>query len=340
VTVAGLLISQVKPLPSQETFQWNVSLVELVQKPSFEPIMQDAPPPAPQSQAQRIRPAPATSQPVFQEVQARPLAPVVAAQPQQPLESPKAVEQSPAQVLTQPTLVQQRPMVVQNMATVTEARPVREAQSIERPSESVTQSVDAEQRSTSVRLESGELFRRSHSTPTVSASVPMAETQVSIPAQPADETEIVSSQPVKAVPEVEPTRDDQMPQVAAMPKLSITPPTSVELAQPVTKAVQQTPATRADYGWLIESLGSRLAELKRYPVTARGNGLEGKVLLRAVIRADGYLAEVSVQKSSGHQELDAAAVQTMRDASPLYLRHELGRAQIAITVPLVYRLAN
>lgn len=104
--------------------------------------------------------------------------------------------------------------------------------------------------------------------------------------------------------------------------------------------VPQAPAGRADYGWLIESVSKRLAELKRYPAMARSNGLEGKVLLRAVIRADGQLAEVVVQKSSGHEELDTAAMETIREASPLHLRHELGRTQIAITVPLVYSLAR
>jgi protein TonB len=68
--------------------------------------------------------------------------------------------------------------------------------------------------------------------------------------------------------------------------------------------------------------------------------LEGKVLLRAVIRADGLLVEVSVQRSSGHEELDEAAMETVRAASPLHLRHELGRAQVAVTVPLVYKLAH
>jgi protein TonB len=123
-------------------------------------------------------------------------------------------------------------------------------------------------------------------------------------------------------------------------KESIALETPLEPAQPVTEVVQHAPATRANYDWLIESLSARLAELKHYPTAARSSGLEGKVLLRAVIRSDGHLAEVSVQKSSGHEELDAAAMQTMREASPMQLRHTLGRAQIAITVPLVYKLTN
>jgi protein TonB len=129
-------------------------------------------------------------------------------------------------------------------------------------------------------------------------------------------------------------------QTAAIPKESGISQAPSEPPQPIVGTVRPTPAGRPDYGWLIESVSKRLAELKRYPATARSNGLEGKVLLRAVIRADGQLADVTVQKSSGYEELDMAAMETIREASPLQMRHELGRAQIAITVPLVYSLAR
>ena len=54
-------------------------------------------------------------------------------------------------------------------------------------------------------------------------------------------------------------------------------------------------------------LWRRVADLKRYPSSARMNGEEGKVIVKAVIRSDGHLADVSVKKSSGHELLDAAA---------------------------------
>jgi len=174
------------------------------------------------------------------------------------------------------------------------------------------------------------------------AVVPMVEMEKPIVPQPYASNVLASSPSDEKVEQVVEAVDvnHSLPVEASVPQEPMTPSQSAEPAQPVMKTVPQPAVARADYGWLIESLGTRLAELKRYPTTARSSGLEGKVLLRAVILADGHLADVSVQKSSGHEELDAAAMQTMREASPMHLRRELGRAQITVTVPLVYKLAN
>ena len=97
---------------------------------------------------------------------------------------------------------------------------------------------------------------------------------------------------------------------------------------------------KADNRWLAESLWRRVAELKRYPNSSRMNGEEGKVVLRAVIRSDGQLATVSVQKSSGYSALDEAAMEAVRRACPLHMKQVLGKPQIVVTLPIVYRLAG
>ncbi len=97
---------------------------------------------------------------------------------------------------------------------------------------------------------------------------------------------------------------------------------------------------KADNRWLAESLWRRVAELKRYPNSSRMNGEEGKVVLRAVIRSDGQLATVSVQKSSGYSALDEAAMEAVRLACPLHMKQVLGKPQIVVTLPIVYRLAS
>ncbi len=108
----------------------------------------------------------------------------------------------------------------------------------------------------------------------------------------------------------------------------------------VASAPAPRPATKVDYAWLAESLWRRVAEFKRYPSSARLNGLEGKVVVKAVIRADGHLAEVSVQKSSGHAVLDAAALDAVRLATPLTMTHPLERYEIVLRLPIVYSLSN
>lgn len=113
-----------------------------------------------------------------------------------------------------------------------------------------------------------------------------------------------------------------------------------ESAPQVAMATRSNPAVKADYGWLAESLRRRLAEIKRYPSAARLNGWEGKVVLRAVIRADGHLSEVKVHRSSGHEVLDNAAIEAVRLICPLHMTNAMGAAEIAIYVPIVYSLGG
>ena len=100
------------------------------------------------------------------------------------------------------------------------------------------------------------------------------------------------------------------------------------------------PEAKVDNRWLAESLWRRVAELKRYPNSARMNGQEGKVILKAVIRSDGQLADVFVQKSSGYAALDMAAMEVVKLACPLNMKHAIGKPQIVVSLPIVYSLAN
>jgi protein TonB len=104
--------------------------------------------------------------------------------------------------------------------------------------------------------------------------------------------------------------------------------------------VQTRAATRPDYSWLAEALWSRVERLKRYPHMARMNRWEGKVVLQAVVRENGELLELKVAESSGYAVLDQEALEVLRRASPLSLKHPLGQPQVVIQVPISYRLAH
>jgi protein TonB len=292
-----------KPLPIQDLFQWNVSLVERLGEQSGEPGTQAAQAlePAPQAVVRPKQPVTSTSQ----AVPARKSNPGLTERQQRVVETTSVMERSP-DLVPPPAAVQQHQESVIQMDAI--------------PANSVT------------RLEEAQHVEPAPN-PTVQSMVseePPSRVDVGTPVRQASPDGDKAS-PLDAAEPV---------QMAAIPKESGISQAPSEPPQPVVGTVRPTPAGRPDYGWLIESVSKRLAELKRYPATARSNGLEGKVLLRAVIRADGQLAEVTVQKSSGYEELDMAAMETIREASPLQMRHELGRAQIAITVPLVYSLAR
>jgi protein TonB len=51
----------------------------------------------------------------------------------------------------------------------------------------------------------------------------------------------------------------------------------------------------------------------RYPDAARREGVEGVVLVKALVQPDGGIGAVEVERSSGHAVLDQAAVQAIRD---------------------------
>ncbi|NOS81681.1 MAG: energy transducer TonB [Nitrospira sp.] len=108
----------------------------------------------------------------------------------------------------------------------------------------------------------------------------------------------------------------------------------------VAMVTRPAPSIKVDHGWLADSLRRRLAEIKRYPSTARLNGWEGKVVLRAVIRADGHLTEVKVHRSSGYDALDNAAIEAIRLVCPLNMHQPLGTSEVAVYVPIVYSLAS
>ena len=159
-------------------------------------------------------------------------------------------------------------------------------------------------------------------------------------AEPTVEAKMAEPVVLEASPESiesQPTQQELMP-VASGPVLSSDVPVAPE--RTVEAVAPSGVAAKTDNRWLAESLWRRVAELKRYPSIARLNGQEGKVILKAVIRSDGQLAEVFVQRSSGYSALDEAAIEAVKLACPLHMKHALGKPLIVVSLPIVYSLAN
>jgi periplasmic protein TonB len=176
--------------------------------------------------------------------------------------------------------------------------------------------------------------------------------------QPIQET--VAVQPsTEIVPQVQEEQSTEVTQAATVEQQTehviVESPSSVvaesELAKLAKSVVQEpapqvavasspAPVVKVDHGWLAELLRRRLAEIKRYPSSARLNGDEGKVVLRAVIRADGHLSEVKVHRSSGHEALDNAALESIRLVCPLHMHQPLGTSEVAVYIPIVYSLGG
>ena len=95
---------------------------------------------------------------------------------------------------------------------------------------------------------------------------------------------------------------------------------------------------KRDYGWLTETLWGRIEQLKRYPSLARLNRWEGKVVVRAVIKETGDMADLRIAQSSGYDVLDQDALETLKQTAPLKLKQPLGQPQIVVHIPISYKL--
>ena len=318
VGMALAFTAQVKPVLQKEIFKWDVALVEAVNtdltperaepatKPT-QPMARVTPPPpvepTPGTVVHRVAPQ-QTVQMVHPMIE--PVKPIEqkvepSLQVEQKLETPQPkIEPIEQKVVEVPTL-KHEPVV-----EAKEPEPVQHAEPLVAQSQSVAVAPSAEP------VES----RPPHHEASPPASAASASHQA--PTQEA----------VKTAPAVE----------------SVDPPSSGQAVpdapMQVAKAAAPSSEVKTDHRWLAESLWRRVAELKRYPSSARLNGQEGKVILKAVIRSDGHLAEVSVLKSSGHPILDTAAIEVVKLACPLHMRHAIDKPEIVVSLPIVYSLAN
>lgn len=337
----GLALTAVTVMPKmtivleQEPFRWEVALVE----PWQEPLRQEIPAPTPTVKAPQptrtepVRPVEPTPEMVMPRVapqqSSQMIHPVIEPPtPQQPVQPVQEIAQIQAK-LPEPQEIKKleakepEPVVKEVVKQEPVRETVREVTPVVEPvAPTYTYQAPAPSASPSAT--------EHHQGPVAVASAPSAPAEEPAPITP-------SSSPVVAAPHI----SEEAPSPVVAPPLSPTiaePPVQVAKAAPQT--APQTTEAKADHRWVGESLWRRVAELKRYPSSARLNGLEGRVVLKAVIRADGHLAEVSVLKSSGHAVLDAAAMEAVKLACPLHMKHPIGPPQIVVSLPIVYSLAN
>lgn len=101
-----------------------------------------------------------------------------------------------------------------------------------------------------------------------------------------------------AVPDLAPSRAAE-----SVPASSVAPAVSSGVAPAIASGAVTPPDLRAAY----------LSNPRPpYPLAARRRGLEGRVMLRAEILENGSCGRISVAHSSGHEMLDQAALQAVK----------------------------
>lgn len=356
--VAFGLLPKMTVMMEQEPFKWDVALVEAPREVTRQQEAAPAPvphvqPPAPTPVKPRPQPVGAVEpppQPVQRQVETRVLPqavqrdvqPVVeTVRPQEQIQPKQDVVQMQAKAIephevvkTEPVLQAAAPAEVQREAAPVVEQQVMEAAPVTAQTYQAQQAVSA---------------------PAVVETVPepvMTASASVVHTPPAVEAVAAAPAPVDPAPAMEPVAAAVSEPVAAppapveavvvppapVPSLSEADPATLREHQVVAQAAVARPAAKADYGWLAESLHRRIIELRHYPSTARLNGWEGKVVLKVSIRNDGQLKSVEVVKSSGHESLDQAAMEAVRRACPLHMKHELTAPMVVLHLPVSYSL--
>jgi periplasmic protein TonB len=145
------------------------------------------------------------------------------------------------------------------------------------------------------------------------------------------------------------------PMVTRTPDLrhdAVTPPQipdTVSAARVPAAAVDSRPAsvdtadvqveftTAREY---FEMLNMRIHSVKEYPESARSRHIQGRVMIKFVLLADGSLRDVQIVKSSRHKYLDDAAVNAVTKAAPFPKPPSfLFKTPITLQINILFELA-
>jgi protein TonB len=309
VMLAMLFTAQVRPVIQEEPFTWEVALVEAVKTDSAPEVTEPVVPPVQRPARVAPRPVERTETAMYK------VAPRQSPQMVHPQIQPSKPVERQEELLPPPRTEPVTPVV----ESVEEKTPEPVEQQVVEAPQTRPEPVAAAKEPEPIQPTEPVIAHQ----PVVPPSQAVEQPPVEAPMKPSVPEAVASSSPEPA---------------AAVPP---TPnPGPAEAPAQVARAAPPHPKARTDHRWLAESLWRRVAELKRYPASARLNGQEGKVVLKAIIRSDGHLADVSVQKSSGHHILDAAAIEAVKLACPLHMKHAISKPEIVVSLPIVYSLAN
>ncbi len=358
--VAFGLLPKMAVIVEKEPFKWDVALVEpprevaRLEEPAPTPVPHVQPPPTPTPVKPRPQPVravePPPPQPVERPVETRVIPQAVQRDTQPVVETVRPQEQiQPKQEVVQVQAKPVEPQEIHKTEPVVQATAPAEVQRevasvVEQPVMEAAPATAQTYQAQSVV--SAPAVVETVPEPVMTASAPVvhsAPVVEAVEAPPAPTHSAPAAEPVAAVASEPPSAPPAPVEAVVVPTtplaaVSEPDPATLREHQVVAQAAVARPAAKADYGWLAESLHRRIIELRHYPSTARLNGWEGKVVLKVSIRNDGQLKDVEVVKSSGHEALDQAAMEAVRRACPLHMKHELTAPMVVLHLPVSYSL--
>lgn len=78
----------------------------------------------------------------------------------------------------------------------------------------------------------------------------------------------------------------------------------------------------------------------QYPDQARKNGIQGEILTKVLVGADGRIEQVVIEKSSSYEILDNAAIEAVQTAEFKPARHENKPVRVWVMIPIRFTLTG
>ena len=314
---AMALLQQMQLARMEEPFEWNVAMVQPAAAPQSPTVANESPPTPPTPKQSQVL-APRPPEPTLTQSLPSPVVPAPAPPIQTHITPPRA-EPAPSPPMQAAAPSKPEPTPAPDRE---ESRPQPSAamKSHEAPPATAPADIPTPARS----------------------QAPTEPPSISVP------TSTTASSPEPAPGPPEPVRTQVEAPQQPMPTPGRTADTSTAINQPVTPAATdvatltspgQSSAAKADDGWLSMLMGKWIADLeKHYPATLRLEGVQGKVVLVAMLHENGTLTDVKIAKSSGNTVLDQAAIADVEQGPPIKLSRPLGRPQRPIKFSISYDL--
>lgn len=91
----------------------------------------------------------------------------------------------------------------------------------------------------------------------------------------------------------------------------------------------------------MRMLRDKIESIWQYPKEAARRGISGDLYIRFFIKRDGSIGDVDIIRTSGHKDLDEAAIRALKDGAPFWpLPDDFEKDELSITGHFIYLLGN
>ena len=171
---------------------------------------------------------------------------------------------------------------------------------------------------------------------------PKLKAQLSISRRPLS---IVKKQPIfnngrhiasKSTPEIEEVPKIHLETSKTLAYVKVKP---AHTSPPISKNRSQSFNAEEILQVYLNAIRLRIEQNKEYPLWARRRGVEGKAILVFLLKEDGHLANIKIEKSSGYPILDKAALKAVQKAAPFPpFPAKLKKKEITLKLPICFKL--